>query len=287
MTSMLPPTRDLPPGRHTQIRAELERAVSGRRRLSQLTVPILAAAAAVAVVAAGVVLLRPGPTEHVPAVHITTSPTSAPAVRDTFGLTPERIEAIEQGCATAENMSGKPTMYQFGREDAGPWALVYTDRAVVSCDLGRGGVEYYTFRPSEVFINWLPGHFSVDVVSSALGGDVTSSIPELAGAPGYRVVAGRVDSSVARITYRAEEGRTVEAKIVNGTYVARIAYPSNWGPGAQNVPMEVRAYDAAGNLLGTNAELAGTCYYAPDTKDVVHGEQGVSADRCKPATPWR
>ncbi|WP_086665080.1 hypothetical protein [Lentzea kentuckyensis] len=286
MTSMLPPTRDLPPGRHTQIRAEVERALTGRRRSSRLTVPILAAAAAMAVVAAGVVLFRSGPAEHTPAVQITTSPTSTPTLRHTFGLTPEQITAIEQGCAKAENMTGRPTMYQYGREDAGPWALVYTDRAVLTCDLGRGGVEYYTFRPAEVVRGWLPGHFSVDWVSSALGGDVTPSIPELAGAPGYRVVAGRVDSSVARITYRPQDGEVAEAKIVNGTYVARIAYPSNWAPSV-NGPMELWAYDDAGNLLGTNTELAATCYYAPDTKEIVHGEKGASADKCKPATPWR
>jgi hypothetical protein len=32
MTSMLPPTRDLPPGRHVRIRAELDQAIDSYRQ---------------------------------------------------------------------------------------------------------------------------------------------------------------------------------------------------------------------------------------------------------------
>ena len=37
----------------------------------------------------------------------------------------------------------------------------------------------------------------------------------------------------------------------------------------------------------TSADLAGNCYYAPDSKEIVHGARGDTADKCKPATPWR
>src|SRR3712207_1213424 len=99
MTSMLPPTRDLPPGRHTRIRAEIQSKVNGRKRL---TVPILAAAAAVLTVVASVVLLRPDSAEPTPAVHVTTSPPTelTPTTRPApvvAGLSPERIAAIEKG----------------------------------------------------------------------------------------------------------------------------------------------------------------------------------------------
>ncbi len=282
MNSTLPPARDLPPGRQARIRAELERAVSSRGSTKRYLVPILAGATAVAAVVTSVVLLQPdlGPK---PAVQITTSPSPKPD----FGLSPENVTAIEQGCAKPEDVTEKLTLRQFGRDDAGQWALLYNDRVAVVCNIERGGEEYDTNRPGEVAINWLPGHFSMDMDSSRLGGDLHPSIPAMAGVPGLRFVAGRVDSSVARMTYRAYDGTTVEAKIANGTYVVRIAYPSTWNPNDVTGTTELRAYDAAGNLLGTSAELVGTCYYDPQTKQVIHGERGVTADKCKPATPWR
>lgn len=285
MTNMLPPTRDLPPGRQARIRADLERAVSGRRSSKRYLVPILAGATAVTAVVTSVVLLQPN-TDPKPAEQ---TPAPAPKVRDTFGLTPEQVAAIEQGCAKPEDVSDKLTLHQFSRDDAGQGALLYTDRVVVACNLDRGGEEYDTDRPKEVFINWLPGHFSMDISLGRLGGDLHRNppIPAMAGVPGLRLVAGRVDSSVTRMTYRGYDGRTVEAKIANGTYVVRIAYPSTWNPNDVPSTAELRAYDAAGNLLGTNTDLAGTCYYAPDSKEIIHGERGVTADKCKPATPWR
>jgi hypothetical protein len=285
MTSMLPPTRDLPPGRQAQIRAEVERAVTGRRPM-RLVVPVLAGVASVAAVATSVVLLRPAPvTDTTPAVHITTSP--MPSTKADFGLSPQEVTAIEQGCAKPEDVSEKLTLHQFGRDEAGRWALLYNNRAAVVCNIDRGGEDYDTNRPGEVVLNWLPGHFSVDADGTRLGGDLHPTIPKMAGVLGLRFIAGRVDSSVARLTYRTEDGRAGEAKIVDGTYVVRVAYPSTWDPNAVPRTTELRAYDAAGNLLGTSADLAATCYYVPDSKEIIHGERGVTPDRCKPATPWR
>jgi len=285
MTGVLPPTRDLPPGRQARIRAEVERAVTGRRRSKRYLVPVLAGATAVTAVVTSVVLLQPDVgTDPQPAVQITTDP---PRVSETFGLSPEKLAVIEDGCTKSERVPDKLTMHQYGRDDAGEWALLYNDQVVVACNLDRGGEEYDTDRPKEVSINWLPGRFSQDIELGRLGGDLHPTIPAMAGVPGLRFVAGRVDPSVARLTYRAYDGSTVNAKIANGTYVVRIAYPPTWNPNDVSGSVELRAYDAAGNLLGTSAELTETCYYAPDSKKIVHGDRGVTADKCKPATPWR
>lgn len=290
MTSMLPPTRDLPPGRHTQIRAELERAVAGRRRSSRLTVPILAAAAAVAAVAVGVVVLRPGPAEPTPAVHITTSPTP---VTDTFGLTPEQIAAIEQGCAKAAKATDKVTLHNYGQDDAGRWALLYTDKASMWCDIGRGGKEYSAGEPHQVQVDWLAGNHSTDVGGVQPGGDTHPFRPELAGAPGLRLRGGRVDSSVARMTYRQSDGKTAEAKIANGTFVIRFLYPSTWnGVGQESDTAELRAYDAAGNLLDVGSDSERKCWTMPGTNEVIPDYRPIDVvetggKKCQAAPPWK
>jgi hypothetical protein len=293
MTSMLPPTRDLPPGRQTRIRAELERAVAGRRRTSRFTVPLLAAAAAVAVVVTGVVLFKPRPADPAPAVHITTSPTSAPKVRDTFGLTPERIAAIEEGCARSSAVPGKLTLHQFDLVGTDGFALLYTDNAYVACQIGRGGKEYHAGGYQPMYIGYLAGHFAIDAGGSYPGGDTNKNFPALAGAPGYRIFAGRVDSSVARITYRAPDGRTAEAKIANGTYLVRMMYPSTWTDGGNvNGPgQEMRVYDAAGNLLGTSADQENKCWTMPGVDETLPDHRPIEmvetpTMKCQPAPRW-
>ncbi|USX52209.1 hypothetical protein [Lentzea sp. HUAS12] len=292
MTSTLPPPRDLPPGRHAGIRAELERAARGRRGASRLTVPLLAAAAAVAVVTAGVVLLRPGPAEPTPAVHITTSPTSAPKARDTFGLTPERIAAIEEGCARSSAVPGKLTLHQYDVAGTDGYAFLYTDKAYVSCQIGRGGREYRAGGFQPVYVGWLAGHFAMDAGGSFPGGDTNRNFPELAGAPGYRIQAGRVDPSVARVTYRAQDGRTAEARIANGTYLVRMLYPSTWtAAGDENGSSETRFYDAAGNLLGTGGEQEQQCWTMPGTDITLPdhdpiGKVETATKKCRPAPAW-
>lgn len=293
MTSMLPPTRDLPPGRHIQIRAELERAVTGRRKSSRLAVPILAAAAAVAVVATGVMLFRPGTTEPTPAVQITPSPTSAQKVRETFGLAPERIAAIEEGCTKSSGVPGKLTLHQFDLVGTDGFALLYTDKAYVACQIDRGGKQYKAGGYQPMYIGYLAGHFAMDAGGSFPGGDTNPNFPELAGAPGYRVFAGRVDSSVARITYRAPDGKTAEAKIANGTYLVRMMYPSTWkATGDENGSSEMRVYDAAGNLLGgTGFEQEEKCWTMPGTNITLPDHDPIekvetATKKCQPAPRW-
>jgi hypothetical protein len=277
MTSMLPPTRDLPPGRHTQIRAELERAVSGRKT-SRLTVPILAAAAAVLTVAASVVLLRPDPSEPTPAVQVTTSPT-LPTAFD-FGVSQETVTAIEEGCARSAHV-GKATLYQLRREET-TWAVLYTEKEELTCSIGVGGMEYNSGF-GQASIPYLPGHFSVDDQSASSGGDVMGR-PAYLGVPGYRTVAGRIGPKVAKVTYTVD-GQTVEAKIANGTYAARIYYPPTWGI-PNPTPEVVRAYDEKGEPLGVSTDLETTCYYAPDMTVVYGSRRQGESSNCKPVSPW-
>lgn len=284
MTSMLPPTRDLPPGRHTRIRAELERAV-GRRR-SRLTVPILAGAAAVFTVAASVVLLRPGPLDPTPLVQITTSPSPTSASVD-FGVPPETVAEIEAGCAKAGGV-GKATLRQLVLEEP-RLALLYTDDVALRCEIGVGAEEYsvgMSVGLSKDDMRWLPGHFSVEETRDAPGGDIPGAKPANAGKRGFRQAVGRVDEKVARVTLSADN-LVVDAKVVNGTYAARIYYPSTRRLPENDQAPVVRAYDAAGNLLGSSDTSWQTCYQNPQTGELIGSVRQKPTDQCQPALPWK
>ncbi|MET9628396.1 hypothetical protein ABZX92_13115 [Lentzea sp. NPDC006480] len=280
MTSMLPPTRDLPPGRRPQIRAELERAVT-RRRFSKLTVPILAATAAVLAVVAGVVVLRPGPTDPTPLVQIT-SPAPASASVD-FGVPPETVAAIEEGCAKGGGVA-KATLRLLVLEEP-QWALLYTDREGLNCRIGAGR-DGYSVGMVKGDMGWLAGHFSVDEMSSTAGSDAPGAQHSEVGKRGFHQVGGRVSERVARVTLSADNF-VVDAKVVNGTYAARIYYPSTWRFPENGPSPVVRAYDAAGNLLGSSDTSWQTCYENPRTGELVGSVRQHPTDQCQPALPWK
>ncbi|ANZ39009.1 hypothetical protein BBK82_25995 [Lentzea guizhouensis] len=293
MTGVLPPTRDLPPGRQARIRADLERAVAGRGSVRRYLVPVLAGATAVTAVVTSVVLLQPdqGPDPQ-PAVHVTTDP--EPAQRETFGLTPEQIAQIEQGCAEDAKVPDKATLSNYGADEAGRWALLYTAKAAVWCDIGRGGEEYEASGgPGGLHVDWLAGNYSTHVGGVRPGGDSHPFKPALAGTAGYRIRAGRVDSSVARMTWTASDGGTAEAKIANGTFVLRMLYPSTWdGGGDANFSTERRAFDAAGNLLDPDSDGEGKCWVVPGTNEAIPDYRPVDVAesdgrKCQPAKPWK
>ncbi|MFD9702040.1 hypothetical protein [Lentzea sp. NPDC059081] len=277
MTSTLPPMRDLPPGRQARIRAEVERAVTGRP-LRRLVVPVLAGAAVVAAVVASVVALQPLP-PPTPAVQVTTSP--AP-VTPAFPLPPERVKAIEEGCSRSAS-SGAGKLRQYLDEET-RWALLYSENAALTCEIGGPGGDYNSGF-GQTSVRWLPGHFSVDSVSAHPGGDLDGR-PGSAGRPGYRQVVGRVDGQVTRVTVEVD-GRTTDAKIVNGTFAVRVYYPRNWAVPWTDEGVVVRAYDANGALLGTGTDLATTCYFDPGTREVIYGWGRPPVEKCLPATPWR
>lgn len=280
MTSMLPPTRDLPPGRQSQIRGELERAVTGRRTM-RLVVPILAGVTAMAAVAVSVVLLQPTPTPPPePAVQITSSPPpTTPSPR--LDVPPEQVAAIEEGCAKSAGV-GKAKLYQLLTEQT-RWALLYTDREELTCTIGVGGMEYNSGFGG-IAVKWLPGHFSFDSSSARSGGDGGKAAYR--DVPGFRTAVGRISADVARVTVTVD-GRTVDAKIANGTFAARIYYPPTWTIPRENTDVVVQAYDGAGNLLGTGADLRKTCFYDPESLTVIYGALSKPYTECQPAKPWR
>lgn len=294
MTSMLPPTRDLPPGRQDEIRVEIEHAVAGRGTRRMRFAPLLAAATAVGAVAVGVVFFAPSPQSQIATqpVPTTTEPTSAaPTTRPAPvipGLTAERIAAIEKGCQESAGVPGTPKLYQHVGTGPGAFALVYTDNAVLTCTLDNPGFAFNSGMSSGFNPEWLPGHFSVDSNGASAGGDVPGNKPIYRGVPGYRFVVGRVDSKVARVTL-TQDGKTVDAAIANNTYVARIVHPTTWSiPEGIELP-EVKAYDAAGALLGTNNGGGGKCFVDPQGVIVSGGWRDPNTDpkTCEPAKPWR
>lgn len=295
MTSMLPPTRDLPPGRHTKIRAEIEHAAAGRRSRPMRFAPLLAAGAAVGAVAAGVVFLAPSsqsPTASPPATVPTSEPTaSAPTTRSEPvipGLSAERIAAIEKGCLQSAGLPGEPKLYQHVGSGPGAFALIYTSNAMLACTLDSGGMPFNSGFSSGFDPEWLPGHFSTDSLGASTGGDVPGNKPIYRGVPGYRIAAGRVGSKVARVTLTAD-GQTIDATIANNTFVARIVHPTTWSPPEGNDFGEIRAYDTAGNLLGTSSGSGTKCFVNPQGVIVSGGWRDPNTDpkTCEPAQPWR
>ncbi|SEQ56253.1 hypothetical protein [Lentzea albida] len=273
MTSTLPPPRDLPPGRHTQIRAELEQAVAGRR----LLFPVLAGVAAVAAVVVSVVTLRPVALPPEPAVPVTSPPptTSGPDVPRATA------EAIEKGCMHASGQIGKAELRQLFDEQT-RWALLHDEQGVLLCALGEGA-RPYTSDYARRAVRLLPGHLSVDVTTATSGGDHRGTWFE--GKPGHRTVAGRIDPAVARVSVTAD-GVTADAKIVNGTYAVRLYHPPSWTvPEGAPEPL-VRAYDASGEVLGTSQDERTACFYDPKTLEIVYGDP-LLRDQCRPASPWR
>ncbi|RAS65735.1 hypothetical protein C8D87_104286 [Lentzea atacamensis] len=293
MTSMLPPARDLPPGRQDEIRVEIEHAVAGRGQRRMRLAPVLAAATAVGAVAAGVVFLAPSqqPQTATQPIPTTSEPTtSAPATRPAPvipGLSEERIAAIEKGCQESAGVQGTPKLYQHVQDEAGKLALIYTGSAVLTCTLDTAAFPYNSGMTSGFNPEWLPGHFSVDNNEAMGGGDVPGNKPIYRGQRGYRLVAGRVDSKVARVTY-TQDGRTIDAKIANNTYVARMVHATTWSPPERIDLGEVKAYDAAGNLLGTN-NGSDKCFVNPQGVIVSGGwrDPNVDPKTCEQAQPWR
>ncbi|MFD4639111.1 hypothetical protein ACFWN2_17465 [Lentzea sp. NPDC058436] len=277
MTSMLPPTRDLPPGRHARIRADVERAVAGRRRL---LFPVLAGVAAVAAVVASVLTLQPEPPPPSPAVHVTSAaPTTT---SDGFGVPQETVEAIEKGCMESTGLIGTAKLHQLFDEQT-RWAVLYTGEEALLCGLGERGKEYNAGFGRRA-VNVLPGHFSVDTATATAGGDHFG--PGHEGRPGHRTTVGRVDSKVAKVTVTADD-MTVEAKIANGTFAVRVYHPPSWSISGAGPDPVVRAYDASGDLLGTSTEQLGACFYDPATLAIVYGDQNRAKDQCRAASPWK
>lgn len=291
MNSTLPPARDLPPGRQAQIRAEVERAVSARSpfRFAPLVTAVTAVGAVVAVVA----FLQPwqrteavGPARQETTALPTTTTSAAPTKPVIPGLTPERIAEIEEGCVRIGPGSGQGTLYQYGEDEAGRWALVYTENAALTCTIDGPGMPYNAGFSAGFDLRWLSGPFRVDTNGGSAGGDILGNKEIYRGQHGSSVVAGRVAPEVARITF-TYDGQTVDATIANGTFVARNIYPTDWSIPEDAGPLDVRAYDRDGKLLGSSADLGKKCFVDPDGRIVDGGWNGSDPTKCDPAVRWK
>ncbi|MFE9745328.1 hypothetical protein ACFYOT_10520 [Saccharothrix saharensis] len=293
MNHALPPTRDVPPHSRARIRARLEQEVTGGRRAVRFAPLITAGVAAAAVVALVAVVApwqRGGDDVAVgrTVVPTTTSPPSAaaPTTPVVPGLAPGRIAEIEQGCADSAGVKSKPVLHQYLTDEIGTFALLYSDRDMLSCTVDGPTMPYNSAMASGLAVGWLPGEFAADAIGSSAGGD--GGKPEHAGEPGYDMAVGRVTSKVARVTF-GRIGQEVDAKIANGTFVARIAHPSDWQvPTGWEQYGYVRAFDAQGALLGEwMAEWDRTkCWVDPDGQ-IVAGARDRDPATCAPAVAWK
>ncbi|TQM83007.1 hypothetical protein FHX81_5420 [Saccharothrix saharensis] len=284
-----PPTRDVPPRSRARIRARLEDEVTGGRRAVRFA-PLITAGVAVAAVVALVAVVTPrqqgGDDVAVGPTVVPTTTSSAPAATPVVaGLAPERIAEIEQGCADSAGVRSEPVLHQYLTDEIGTFALLYSEHDVLSCTVDGPTMPYNSAMASGLRTGWLPGEFAADEMSSASGGD--GGKPEYAGRPGYDQAVGRVTSKVARVTF-GRNGQEVDATIANGTFVARIAHPSDWRvPAGWEQYGYVRAFDAQGALLGEwGAGWDRTkCWVDPDGRIVV-GARDRDPATCAPAVAW-
>jgi hypothetical protein len=255
MNTTLPPSRDLPPRRHAEIRDAVLSAAAphpARRWLAPL-VTAATALAAIGLVAWFVPWSGTAPAGGQP-VSTPAEPTdtTVPAALAVPGVDPGEVPAIEKGCRESAIPEAKVTLRQVITDQAGRLALLVAvdatagTESMVVCELdapptgynaGFGGMSPYT------------GVVSLDFAMASAGGDVGGGKPEYAGRPGSVEIAGRVSPEVAKVTV-SQSGDTVDAVIADGTYLARIVHPSDW-PIPENHPAPVvHAYDKNGTLLG-------------------------------------
>ncbi|GAA0218929.1 hypothetical protein GCM10010492_16030 [Saccharothrix mutabilis subsp. mutabilis] len=291
MNTTLPPARDLPPGRQAEIRARVERAVTARRpfRFAPLVTAVTAVGAVVAVVA----FLQPwqrndavDPAQSAATAPVTTtSPT--PTTPVIAGLTSQRIAEIEEGCVKISTGSGKGTLYQYGEDEAGKWALVYTESAALICTIDGPSMPYNAGFSTVRDLAWMTDPVAIDANGGSAGGDVLGNKEIYRGLHGTASAAGRVTPEVGRVTF-TYDGQTVDATIANGTFVARNIFPADWSIPAED-GFEVRAYDKAGKLLASSVDLGKKCFATPDGR-VVHGAWNMAdqdVTKCSKAVRWK
>ncbi|MFT7841454.1 hypothetical protein Q5530_35415 [Saccharothrix sp. BKS2] len=314
MNTTLPPERDVPPHRHAEIRAGLERAVAHRRAryAPLLTAGIAAAAVAVLVVvlapgqrptddagaATSPVTINPATTNPVTTNPVTTNPaTTAPATTTgpttkppsaSPGLTPARVDEIEQGCAAAAPHREPAVLHQYHVDPVGgDLAVLYTEHGVVECTVDGPTAAYHPSSTAVRDREWLPGPFAADAVVVSSGGDLGKA--RHGGTRGRIVAVGRVSAPVARVVHE-RLGRSAEASIANRTFVARLDHPSDLPAPGDGEPGTLTAYDAGGGVLAriTGADLTDPtrCWVRPDGL-VVAGRSDADPAGCLPATPWR
>jgi hypothetical protein len=243
VNTTLPPSRDLPPGRHNEIRHELLTAVAPRQTRRWLA-PLVTAAAALVVV--GMVAWfapwnQSGGTAGGQPAATTTQP--APPSTGANGHEGD-APAIVEGCVQSAGVKGEFTLRQLITDGAGRYALLYSDKNVLGCTLDVPTMPYNAgFSSLTEFV----APVSVDYTAAAAGGDVSGNKSQYAGQHGTIAVMGRIAPEVAKVTVTLGT-ETLEAAVSEGTYVVRGVYPTTWEI-PDNLRAVVRAYDKNGTLL--------------------------------------
>ena len=240
MNTTLPPSRDLPPGLHMEIRGEVLATITPRQ--SRRWLAPLATAAAALVVVGLVAWFVPwgsgGTTAGGQPV------TQSPSTVD--GVAPDEVAAIEKGCARTASQGGAFTLRQVVTTEAGRFALLYGGESVLGCQLDDPAMRYNAG-------SGINGPFTApgtaDYIAGSSGGDTPYNKPVNAGQHGFDVAMGRVAPEVARVTFTLDSDK-VEGVIANGTYIACIVHPSTWQIPENRSAPRVLAYDKNGTLLG-------------------------------------
>ncbi|TWP53396.1 hypothetical protein FKR81_05385 [Lentzea tibetensis] len=287
MNTTIPTPRDLPPGRHTEIRAELLRATTRKRfRFA----PALTAATALAVIALIAYFVPWRPQAAPPAEH-TTIPTTIPTTTRPAepvipGLPPEQHRAIAQGCLDSAGVTGSPRLYNYVTTDDTKHGLVFGGDSAHICTVDGPMYDFNADLHSGLDLKFIAGSFALDSTSGSAGGDASYANPARKGKRGSIVTAGRITAEVARVTMTVD-GTTVDAVLANDTFLARVLYPSTWTI-PENMPAAVvRAYDAGGTLLGSSDTPDTRCYTTPDGAIMTHHQNQPDPATCLPAKLWR
>jgi hypothetical protein len=269
MNTTLPPSRDLPPGRHTEIRAAVLTEVAGKPARRWLAPMVTAAAALVAIgmiawfapwsSGGGVDAASPPSETTAQPTNETATATQAPPDDEVAieGVTPEETSAIEQGCEASFQPGVTLTLRQILTDEAGRIALLHG----TGSDPGAGGGTYeylidctldgpaMPYNPAGGGVGEFTPPVSIDSFGGSAGGDVSGGKAIYAGQHGTQVVMGRISTEVAKVTVTVGD-KTVEAVLGGDAYLARIVHPTDWVIPENQPSVVVRAYDKNGTLLG-------------------------------------
>lgn len=277
-----PPERELPPGRHASMRADVLRGIAGRPARRRYLAP-LASAAAVVLVVGGAVLWT-HQRDDVPDRGLVATQPTVP------GFDEDELTALRKGCIDAVRANDTKDQY-FDLDEAvlhnalatkrGPIVLLYADGGELNCGYVRSasstnppGLFAESVTVNDNSPRWLPGAASIDYEASntdAVGG--------------WRQLGGRVPAGVARVEVTLGDNRaSVDA--ANGTYLVEITLTTAVESSTRPV---VRTFDANGVLLGSYTTHWGEkdhCVATPDG-DQIEGNPRKDLSQCEEAVPWR
>jgi hypothetical protein len=244
MNTTLPPSRDLPPGRHAEIRAAVLRAATPDRT-RRWVAPLVTATAALAVIGA-VAWVAPWSGGGLPPAGQPPRPT------ETTQAAPAPTESLTDKISPSVAFpDARFTLLAILTDDAGRLALLHgtDDRGreyMIDCTLDFSPAMPY--NGSGGGLGPFAPPVSIDINERNAGGDSPGNKAEYAGMHGTEEYAGRISPEVAKVTL-TQDGQTVEATLADGAYLARIVHPTDWViPETPPAPI-VRAYDKNGTLL--------------------------------------